>query len=48
MEKRKSLMTLFIGNTLGQVAKSIVKEKEGKYTISEIVNRIQKIGYTQG
>ena len=48
MEKRKSLMTLFIGNTLEQVAKSIVREKESKYTISEIVNRIQKIGYTQG
>ena len=30
------------------MTKSIIREKEGKYTISEIVNRIQKIGYTQG
>lgn len=30
------------------MAKSIIREKGSNYTISEIVNRIQKIGYTQG
>lgn len=38
----------FIGKVYVCMTKSIIREKEGKYTISEIVKRIQKIGYTQG